>query len=224
MRKFMHIFTSICMLTGYMRAQELEWLKTYGVKGNGEDHGKVVVQTSDGGYVIVGCTGSEPSHGGYDVWLIKTDANGDTLWTRTYGGTSYDYGYSVIQTSDGGYMIVGSTSSFGTGGYDVWLIKTDANGDTLWTRVIGYSGGRDEGWAVQQTSDGGYIIVGYTSSFGSGGYDVWLIKTDANGDTLWMRTYGGTNDDYGRWVQQTSDGGYIIVGYTSSFGSGGCDV
>jgi len=142
---------------------------------------------------------------------------GDTLWTRTYGGTAGDCGRSVQQTSDGGYIIAGSTSSFGAGGSDVYLVKTGSSGDALWTRSYGGSGD-DYGFSVQQTSDGGYIIAGVTGSFGAGGYDVYLLKTDSSGDTLWTGTYGGNCYDYGRSVEQTSEGGYVIAGYTYLYG------
>jgi hypothetical protein len=161
--------------------------------------------------------------GGYeDVYIIKTDASGDTLWTRTYGGTSDDAAYSVQQTSDGGYIVAGTTSSFGAGGEDVYLIKTDVAGDTLWAKTYGGIH-NDDGYSIQQTSDGGFIVAGQTNSFGSGGYDVYLIKTNAYGDTLWTRTCGGADDDCGQSVQQTSDGGYVIAGETYSE-AGGYDV
>ena len=134
----------------------------------------------------------------------------DTVWTQTYGGAQEDAAYSVQQTNDGGYIIAGHTWSYGAGDSDVWLVKTNASGDTLWTRTFGGSG-LDEAHAVQQTNDGGYIIVGSTFSFASG-CQVYLIKTDANGDTAWTKTYGGEFDDDGWSVQQTSDQGYIITG------------
>jgi len=139
-------------------------------------------------------------------------------WTRTYGGSSYDWGQSVQQTSDGGFVVAGYTSSFGAGGYDAYLIRTDANGDTLWTRTYGGSG-HDYGYSVQQTADSGFVVAGYTYSFGAGSRDVYLIRTDATGDTLWTRTYGGEDEDIGRSVQQTSDGGFVVAGYTYSFGA-----
>ena len=115
----------------------------------------------------------------WDVWLIKTDSNGDSLWTQTFGGSNNDWGSSVQQTTDSGYIISGGTGSFGSG--DVWLIKTDSNGDSLWTQTFGGSDG-DNARSVQQTTDDGYIITGYSTSFGNGGRDVWLIKTDSNGN------------------------------------------
>ena len=195
------------------------WTKTFG--GTDDDYGYSVAQTDDGGYIIVGYTGS--LFGVRDVYLIKTDANGDMLWTKTFGGTSRDDGRSVAQTDDGGYIIAGETYSFGAGGSDVWLIKTDANGDALWTKTFGGTS-VDYGISIAQTDDGGYIIAGGTGSFGAGSIDVYLIKTDANGDAIWTNTFGGTSVDYGHSVAQTDDGGYIITGHTESFGAGGNDV
>jgi len=195
----------------------VSWSKTYG--GTSQDYGNSVWQTSDGGYIITGVTESYGA-GIEDVYLIKTDGNGNVSWSKTYGGTSYEYGNSVQQTSDGGYIIAGYTNSFGENFY---LIKTDGNGDTTWTKTYGGTSD-DYGCEVQQTSDGGYIIVGYTNSFGAGSLDAYLVKTDGNGNAIWDRTYGGTSYDYGYSVQQTSDGGYIIAGETWSYGAGSADV
>jgi len=213
------VLLSVAFLSSIASAQT-SWQRTYG--RDGDDRGHSVQQTTDGGFIVAGSTESL-STGDNDVYLIRTDAHGDTLWTRSYGGTHHDFGYSVRQTSDGGYIVVGSTSSFGTNIYQVYLIKTDAEGDTIWTRAYG---GRydEEGNSVQQTTDGGYIIAGTTLSFGAGYYDVYLIKTNAQGDTLWTRTYGGKRGDWGNAVQQTTDGGYVIAGSTMSFGAGSYDT
>jgi hypothetical protein len=124
---------------------------------------------------------------------------------------------------DGGYIIAGITSSYGAGNYDVWLIKTDGEGNKLWDKTFG--GSRyEQAWSVQQTLDVGYIIVGYTMSYGAGNHDVWLIKTDGEGNKLWDETFGDSSYDEGRSVHQTLGGGYIIVGYTGSYGAGNHDV
>jgi len=196
------------------------WTRTYG--GINVDVGRAVVQTTDGGYIIVGETFSY-SAGSPDIYLVKTNVNGDTIWTRTYGGSNNDEGWSVAQTFDGGYIVTGRSHSFGAGESDVYLVKTDALGDTLWTRTYGGSE-YDEGYSVAQTSDGGYIVAGGTESFGAGRYDVYLVKTDAVGDTIWTRTYGGSDFDRGHSVAQTSDGGNLVVGQTTSYGIGGADV
>jgi len=198
------------------------WGKTFG--GYGQDEGYSVQQTSDGGYIITGCTGSF-GNGNSDVWLIKTNAQGDSLWSKTFGSYNFDEGYSVQQTNDGGYIIAGTTNSANISYYDLLLIKTDAQGNCLWSKILGEHNSYYEiARSVQQTNDGGYIIAGYTESFGNGLFDVWLIKTNAQGDILWSKTFGGYNHDEGFSVQQTSDGGYIITGSTSSFGNGLFDV
>ncbi|RKZ33778.1 hypothetical protein DRQ33_03540, partial [bacterium] len=195
------------------------WQRTYG--GIYDDKGFTFAQTPDGGYIITGRTESFGA-GLEDVYLIKTDPSGNVIWTKTYGGSSQDWGYSVKMTADGGYIIAGYTYSFGDS-CDVYLVKTDASGDTMWTR---YYGGPywEDAYSVEQTSDGGYIVVGYTESFGEGSRNIYLIKTDSSGDTMWTKTYGGTNYSVGRSVLQTPDGGYAIVGYTNSFGTGDYDV
>jgi hypothetical protein len=197
------------------------WTRTYG--GTGDEQGNSVQQTFDGGYVVAGYANSFGA-GSYDVYLVKTDAAGDTQWTRTYGGTGIDVANSVQQTSDSGYIIVGYSNSFGAHNNLVYLIKTNAAGDTVWTRTYGGAGNENIANSVRQTPDGGYIVAGYTNSFGAGNYDVYLIKTDAAGDTIWTRTYGGADVDEGECVRPTTDGGYIIAGETNSYGAGNGDV
>ena len=194
------------------------WSKTFG--GSEYDEGISVKQTTDGGYIIAGVTfsfGNGPS----DVYIIKTDDDGNELWNKTFGGPGYDYGYSVQQTSYGGYVISGGTDS--ENGGDIYLIKTDDNGDSLWTKTIG-GNSEDYSFSVQQTTDGGYIIAGSANSFGNGDSDVYLIKTDASGNELWNKTFGGSEYDEGYSIQQTTDGGYIIAGITNSIGNGNSDV
>ncbi|MDC3029867.1 hypothetical protein OA183_00560, partial [Flavobacteriales bacterium] len=195
------------------------WSQIFG--GTGGDVGHSVQQTTDGGYIITGSTSSF-GNGSSDVYLIKTDGNGNEIWTMTYGGTNNESGYSVQQTNDGGYIISGSTISLGNQGYhsDILLIKINVSGNEQWSQTFG---GEDDdvGFSLQQTTDGGYIICGDTESFGNGGSDVYLIKTDSQGDSLWTKTIGGPSSDNGYCVQQTSDGGYIITGSTTfSFGNG----
>jgi hypothetical protein len=161
--------------------------------------------------------------GSADIFLIKTYANGNIIWAKTYGGTNSDEAYSVHQTSDGGYIVAGATYSFGAGNYDIFLMKTDANGNVIWAKTYGGTS-TDYAYSVQQTSDGGYIVAGYTASFGAGSGDIFLIKTDANGNVQWAKTYGGIGWDLAYSVQQTSDGGYIVAGLTISFGAGNYDI
>lgn len=198
----------------------LQWSKTYG--GIGNDEGFYVQQCSDGGFVIIGNTRSY-GNGQADVYLIKTDSSGDTLWTKTYGGTANDYGYAIKQTMDGGYILAGYAYYLGQGVIDMLLIKTDVAGDTLWVKT--YGGIQNSfAYSIQQTKDGGYILVGTTTSFGVSGDDVFVVKTDENGNKEWSKTYGGVNIDIGTFVQQTSDNGYIIAGITQSFGAGLSDT
>jgi hypothetical protein len=193
-----------------------EWSKYFG--GIGSDGGNSIQITNDGGYVIIGETSSF-GNGDSDVWLIKTNSQGQEEWNKTFGET----GYSVQQTSDGGYIITGQTKSFGNGDSDVWLIKTNSEGVEEWNKTFG--GGESEtGYSVQQTSDGGYILTGITNSYGKGKQDLYLIKTNSEGVEEWSKTFGGSENDYGFSVQQTTDGGYIITGNTESFGKGLHDV
>ena len=191
-----------------------EWNKTFGgAEADLFDRG-AVRETSDGGYIITGYTYSYGA-GDADVWLIKTDKNGNEMWNRTFGGAYHDWGHSVQQTSDGGYIIAGRTDPYEGARADAWLIKTDSNGVEEWNRTFG-TDACEYAASVQQTSDGGYIVAGRTTSYGAGMADAWLIKTDSNGIEEWNRTFGGAGYDYGYSVQQTTDGGYIMVGSTNN--------
>lgn len=172
-------------------------------------------QTMDGGYIMGGLSSVTPTD--VNFMAVKTNSIGDTIWTKTYGGNGDEESYAMQQTADGGYIFVGIDSSSGLGNYNVYAVKTDANGDTLWTKSYGGSD-YDFGQAVQQTADGGYIIAGYTGSFGAGGPDVYLLKITSNGTLTWSKTYGGIYGDKAWAVKQAADGGYIVAGITSSFG------
>jgi formylglycine-generating enzyme required for sulfatase activity len=193
--------------------QVAEWNRTFG--GTGDDFAFAVQQTSDGGYVIAGETESYGA-GDADFWLLKTDSNGCEQWNKTFGGINSDSAKSVHQTSDGCYIIAGTTYSYGAGAGDFWLIKTGSNGNKQWDKIFGGTSW-EVAHSVQQTSDGGYILAGSTKSYDDdGAWDGWLVKTDPNGNQQWEKTFGGI--DYGtvKSVRQTSDGGYILAGETVS--------
>lgn len=139
-------------------------------------YGHSVQQTSDGGYIFTGWT--NPPGAPADLWLVKTDGSGNMLWNRTFGGNGSEEGYCVRQTTDGGYIIAGCTSSYGAGGNDVWIIKTDDLGNMQWNCAYG-GAGDDVGHSVWQTADAGYIVGGYTNSFGAGGYDAWVLLLES---------------------------------------------
>ena len=296
------------------------WVRTYG--GPGRDSGSSVVQNELGQYVVAGYSNSFGG-GSYDVYLLVLEQNGDTTWTRTYGRREPDeIAYCICHAPEGGYLMAGEfdlagdedayflrvdaagdrlwTKTYGTTAYEVamechdlpyggfiavgtkynssmdaYLLRLDANGDTLWARsydfglndygasvkplgswgyiVAGYSQspdaldnnvllmhvhpagsldwsrryggtGNDSGSSVQVVSSGGFVVGGTTDSFGAGSNDLYLIRTDANGDTLWTATYGGVNSDWWGKVYETSDGGYVLAGHTNSFGAGSLDA
>ncbi len=196
------------------------WNKTFG--GAGSDWANSVQQTSDGGYILAGYTESYGA-GGSDAWLIKTDSEGRETWNRTFGGANqycYEEINSVQQTSDGGYILAGTTESFGATYRNAWLIKTDSDGNEIWSMTFGKVGNlEDEANSVQQTSDGGYILAGVARTYSALMSDAWLMKTDCDGREIWNKTFGVPlyGDEIhsiqdARSVQQTSDGGYILAG------------
>jgi hypothetical protein len=187
-----------------------------------KDWGHSVQRTDDGGYVIAGVSWRL---GGWlgNAYLVKTDAGGSELWSKTFGNGDVSMGNSVKQTRDLGFIIAGNTWSSDGRQSDVYLVKTDIDGNRIWSRTYGGKG-REEGSSVCQTTDGGFIVAGRTNSFGKGEDDVYLIKTDENGNENWSRAYGGSKRDKGSSVSQTADGGYIVAGRTDSFGEGEDDV
>jgi len=198
------------------------WAKTYG--GTGTDVAYSIQQTTDGGYVVAGYTSSFGA-GGSDAWVLKLNSTGGVTWQKTYGGTGTDVALSVQQTADGGYIVAGHTTSFGAGGYDFWVLKLNSTGGVTWQKTYGGSGNEYVVWmSVQQSADGGYIVAGYTTSFGAGDADFWVLKLNSTGGVTWQKTYGGANDDGAYSVRQTAEGGYVVAGYTTSFGAGPIDA
>jgi len=246
------------------------WTKNYG--GTDEDCGYGLQKTADGGFIIAGSTKSTGA-GEEDMYCIKTDSTGDTIWTRAYGGAASDKAQAIACASTGGYLLAGNTFSFGPGTPDSsngYLVRIDDNGDTLWTRSFGNTGndgfhgvcavpgggfvavgwssgsglsvdlfmvriddngdslwtkriggtGHDDGFGIESTPDGGFAIGGFTDSYGAGGLDVYLVKTDSAGEIQWTKTFGGTQWDFGQSIGATADGGVIMGGFTYSFGTG----
>ncbi len=196
------------------------WQKTYG--GTFKESAWQGQQTTDRGYIVAGWTESFGA-GDKDVLVLKLDENGNVLWQKTWGGSSIEYVADISQTEDNGYIVVVRTHSFGAGDSDACLLKLDENGNVLWQKTYGGID-FDVFNSSQQTSDGGYIVAGHTVSFGAGNEDVWVLKLDENGSVLWQKTYGGPNEDRAYEVRMTSDGGYIVTGYTVSFGAGNEDI
>ena len=193
--KHLYIILLVFPLIGFGQG----WEQTFG--GTGNDYGRSVQQTVDGGYII---TGSITSESDFDLYLIKTDENGDEEWSQIYGGVSYQNGYCVQQTIDGGYIITGRT--FVTPSYQVYLIKTNEEGEEEWSQTYGGDlSGFERGWSVQQTPDGGYVVLGTNNTS-----SMYLIKTSELGEEEWSQTFEETG--YGKCVDQTNDGGYIITG------------
>ncbi len=197
----------------------VEWNMHYG--DDQDNIGQSVYQTLDDGFIICGHTVS-PNTGFNYVYLLKVNADGEEEWSQSYGGEGHDYGYSVLQDLDSGYIIAGVSRSAGDSNGDGFLMKTDSNGNQLWFKTIGGSLAEII-YDVKPSTDGGFILIGHTSSYGNGANDAYLIKVNQVGEIQWSQTFGAAGTDYGRTVSQTSDGGYFIGGYSDSFGSGGFD-
>lgn len=204
----------------YDSAGGLEWNKVVG--GSTSDYSQYVIQTSDGGYAVTGLSDSYPAGGGYDIFLSKFDSSGNLSWSKTWGGSADDYGQSLIQTSDGSYVVASITSSYGAGGWDMLLTKLDSSGNMIWNKTWG-GPGTDESMEINKDASGNYIVAGWTDGYGAGLYDAVLLKYDPNGNLIWQRTWGGSSYDVGESVVATADGGYAMTGYTS-LGAGGYDL
>jgi len=196
------------------------WTKTIG--GSDLDVATSIIQSSDGGYVVAGYTYSFGA-GAADFYVVKLDSSGNVVWTKTIGGSFWDFAHSIIQSSDGSYVVAGWTESFGEGNGDIYLVKLDSSGNVVWTKTIGGSY-NDGAGSIIQSSDGGYVVAGYTYSFGAGAADFYVVKLDSSGNVVWTKTIGGSSDDGASSIIQSSDGGYVVAGGTWSFGAGGWDI
>src|SRR4030095_2808968 len=193
------------------------------IGGGSEDYAETIIQTSDSGYAIAGRTSSFGA-GLYDMYILKLNANGNVLWRKTIGGPGNDYANSIIQTSDGGLAVSGYTNSYGAGGFDLFIIKLSAAGTIMWSKTFGGGGPESsEKQSLVQANDGGYVILGQSSSFGTN-YDFYLVKMDSLGTPQWQKTIGGAGVDYLGTIIRTSDQGYAIAGQTYSFGFGHNDI
>ena len=212
----------LILLIAQLANAQIPVQKSFG--GTNTSWGNSIQQTNDNGYISVGVTDAF-GVGAFDVFAIKTDSSGNPIWKKAIGETSSDFANDVQQTSDSGFIVCGySISSFSGGfaGENIYLIKLNSNGSILWSKIIG-GVGNERANSVRQTSDGGFIIAGTTNSWGAGGNDFYLVKTDGNGNISWTKTFGGALDDVANSVKQTSDGGYIVAGETNSFGAGDID-
>ncbi len=188
------------------------------VGGTNEDYGYSLVQTSDGGFAVAGRTESFGA-GVTDFLLVKFTSTGALQWSRTVGGTDDDYGNSVVNTNDGGFALVGWTESFGAGSNDLLLIKLTSTGTMEWSRAVG-GASRDNSYSVTQTSDGGFAVTGWTETFGPGTKGLFIMKFTSAGALQWSRTVGSSSEEGGNSVAQTTDGGFVVAGYTWGFGEG----
>ena len=203
-----------CICCGSAFTQTFQ--RTYG--GTGTDRGHSLILGSDGSYVFTGSTTTSGA-GATDVYLGKVTTDGAMQWLKAFGGAGLDIGYSVALASDGGYLIAGSTTSFGAGGSDVYLLKTFSNGGLAWAATFG-GAADDEASSVTLCTDGGFVITGYTKSYGAGGKDIYLIKTGSDGSLSWTSVIGTAADEEAYSVIQDQDGGYVMAGYTKGLGSG----
>ena len=191
------------------------FVETFG--GADPDFGKSVIQDIDGGFAITGCKGVYDISS-RDLWLIKTDIYGNEEWNRIFGGEAFDSGEDLQQTNDEGFILTGWTNSYGAGDYDLWLVKTDADGNEEWNYTFGDTG-EDRGFAVKQTADFGFIVAGFASLSRNGESNAWLIKTDSTGSQEWGKTFHLNYFDCAYDVDQTTDEGYIMTGNTTSLGT-----
>ena len=191
----------------------VEWFNRYG--SNEDQEGHYILSLTNGGYII--CGQSIDENTGFNMlYLLKIDSDGSEVWEQTFGGNREDHGYSIIKSNDGSFLITGMTENSGDMSGDAWLLKVDLDGNEIWQQTYGGTG-VDLSRSLVNTGDG-YIMVGNTSSYGSGNNDVFVIKVNLEGTQEWSNTYGGGGTDIGRAIIKTNDGSFVIAGYTDSFG------
>lgn len=223
-----------CWIVKLSSTGSIQWTKCLG--GTSDDTAASLQQTKDGGYVITGSTLSNNgdvsgNNGNWDVWVVKLNSSGSILWQKCLGGTGEDIGYSIRQTLDSGYVVAGFTKSnsgdvsgiHSIGIPDYWVVKLNTTGSIQWQKCLGGTGD-DKAYSIWQTADSGYVVTGYTKSNNGdvtgnnsvGLQDYWILKLNSSGSILWQKCLGGTSDDWARSVKQTSDGGYVVAGWTKS--------
>lgn len=186
------------------------WDRTYGNPGN--DFARDIIECGDGTFVVVGQ--AESAFGIKDISIVRIDGSGSTLWNKTYSCLNNEIATCVARTHDGGYIAAGYTDSYGAGAEDVYILKVDGQGNKLWGNPYGGSS-YDEACAIVEAGDGGFVVTGFTKSFGAAGYDVYLLKIDRDGEKIWEKTYGGGYDDWGRAIVRSGEG-FMIAGYTTT--------
>jgi uncharacterized delta-60 repeat protein len=205
-------------VTSYQTAHALTWANSYG-SSEEENIFRSVIALPDGGYVLAGVTNSTGA-GANDIWISRLTETGSVVWQKTYGGARNEEPRSLQHTADGGFVITGPTNSFGSGANDIWVLKLASDGEIEWEKTYGGTKA-DVSHAIEQTTDGGYVVAGHTKSFGAGGQDYFVLKLNSTGGIQWQKAYGGSGNDVIRFVKQASDGGYVAAGFTHSFGSRG---
>jgi uncharacterized delta-60 repeat protein len=188
-----------------------EWRKYHG--GSFAEVAESMQETADGNLIIGGY--SETTENSYQVYAAKLSMIGDTIWTRSYGGADWDFCRQLVSLPDGGFAVFGQTFSYGAGNGDFYLLRLNSNGDTLWTKTYG-GPELESGESIALASDGGFYLAGYTTSFGAGMHDIYVVRTDQDGDTLWTKTFGGPEDDFGYAIDVTPDDGYVVAGGTNN--------
>jgi uncharacterized delta-60 repeat protein len=199
-----------------------EILRSQSIESEIGSGGEDVIANIGDGYAVAGWVWASPDRT-TDMLLIKMDADGEETWRTTYGGDADDWCNDALITDDGGFLLVGWTESIGEGDKDVYAVRTNAQGESLWETTYGGPSG-DGGNAAVALPDGSFVIAGWTRSFGAGEHDVYLIKIDDTGQLLWQRTFGGEKDDIANSIATTPDGGLVIAGLTWSSGAGQADV